>query len=191
MWSATELAADSNIWEQEKEISPVVVMQSPKFSPSILTKPSSPTSMGPPARTNLATQGGSQNGDALGFLCPCIVSNEGKNNLPSLTKDRWSAFRWVCLHSCCKTGRSQQELKGGSTTHLQPETNLVLNTSKPELEGGLCGKGRRKIKPKTQVRIQGLPIWQLTHNKNGAWHSLQGTASEMYHYFLPNSDMHF
>lgn len=128
--------------------------------------------MGTPACTGLATQGGFWNGDALGFLCPCIVSNEGKNNLPSLTKDRWSAFRWVRLHSCCKTGRSQQELKGGSTTHLQPETNLVLNTSKHVLEGGLCGKGRRKIKPKTQVRVQGLPIRQLTHNKNGAWHSL-------------------
>lgn len=191
MWSTTELAADSNIFWEQKEISPVIVMQPPKFSPSILPKPSSPTSMSTPVCADLATQGGFWNGDALGFPCPRIVSNEGKNNLPSLTKDRWSSFRWVRLHSCCKTGRSQQELKGGSTTHLQPETNLVLNTSKHVLEGGLCGKGRRKIKPKTQVRVQGLPIWQLTHNKNGAWHSLQGTASEMYHYFLPNSDMHF
>lgn len=192
MWSTTELAADSNIfWEQEKEIPPVIVMQSPKFSPSILIKPSSPTSMGIPACTNLATHGGFWNGDALAFLCPCIVSNEGKNNLPSLTKDRWSAFRWVRLHSCCKMGRSQQELTGGSTTHLQPETNLVLNTSKHVLQGGLCGKGRRKIKPKTQVRVQGLSIQQLTQNKNGAWHSLQGTAPEMYHYFLRHSGMHF
>lgn len=87
---------------------------------------------------------------------------KGKNNPPSSTKDRWSAFGWVRLHSCCKTGRSQQELTGGSTTHLQPETNLVLNTSKHGLEGVLCVKGRRKIKPKTQVRVQGLPIWQLT-----------------------------
>lgn len=63
-------------------------MQPPKFSPSILPKPSSPTSMSTPVCADLATQGGFWNGDALGFPCPRIVSNEGKNNLPSLTKDR-------------------------------------------------------------------------------------------------------
>lgn len=122
---------------------------------------------------------------------PMCCAHWRKNNLLFSTKERCSAFRWACLHSCCKTGRSQQELTRGSTTHLQPETNLVLNTSKRELEGGLCGMGRRKMKPNTQVRVQGLPMWQVTYRGKRSLAFSVRLFSETHHYFLPNADMHF
>lgn len=64
--------------------------------------------MGTPAGTDLATQSGFWNGDALAFLCPCIVSNEGKITFHhSQRTDDQHSDGFACILAAKRAGPSK------------------------------------------------------------------------------------